>query len=381
VLRAEHPSLEYAVAIIDIAMKFAREFRDALRDYPESWVEAAIPYGVLKKCLKSVSLELQSFGLDADTLRQLLDAQATSSTGGSVPIARYNLDGNHLLGILATLGSYFADMAVGDESGPRPRLTVLVQFQDGLVVDAKLSKSSKAFLRSLAAKEDLTVSPEGSRRGSAATTAGEYVFPATMESPLRHSVSRKGGLGPANFAPSASSIHSTDLTWDSQPRMVEIPLRCDEDFFRLIDADIATLDGLERVEEAAMTSDVKAIAQEVTQVTKPTKYSKSDLSRWRDIFELYLDAQVFFSTHEQDHGARSSSRAVQQLDFFENEVRRRDIIRQFKLKLSHAAYERFIGLNHKLLQNLKFQEINRIALMKILKSMKFPLRLAYPTMD
>jgi E3 ubiquitin-protein ligase BAH len=37
-------------------MKFAREFRDALANegFPARWVQHAVPYGELKKCLKKV---------------------------------------------------------------------------------------------------------------------------------------------------------------------------------------------------------------------------------------------------------------------------------------------------------------------------------------
>jgi E3 ubiquitin-protein ligase BAH len=37
-------------------MKFAREFREALASegFPARWVQQAVPYGALKKCLKKV---------------------------------------------------------------------------------------------------------------------------------------------------------------------------------------------------------------------------------------------------------------------------------------------------------------------------------------
>lgn len=47
-------------------------------DFPPHWVEHAIPYGQLKKCLKKVQRELQDLGLDPETLRALLDPDPTS---------------------------------------------------------------------------------------------------------------------------------------------------------------------------------------------------------------------------------------------------------------------------------------------------------------
>ena len=54
-------------------MKFAREFQEALRreGFPPHWVESAIPYGQLKKCIKKVQRELADLGLDSVTLSQL----------------------------------------------------------------------------------------------------------------------------------------------------------------------------------------------------------------------------------------------------------------------------------------------------------------------
>jgi hypothetical protein len=42
-------------------MKFAREFREALANegFPAHWVQHAVPYGELKKCLKKVRTAVQ----------------------------------------------------------------------------------------------------------------------------------------------------------------------------------------------------------------------------------------------------------------------------------------------------------------------------------
>lgn len=90
--------------------------------------------------------------------------------------------------------------------------------------------------------------------------------------------------------------------------------------------------------------------------------------RWRELFEIYLEAGVFFSTHEQDHGARDSTTAARQLQWFQKEVIRKDLVSSFKLPSSHQALNRFVEINIMLLRNLKFQEINQKAISKILKS-------------
>jgi len=54
----------------------------------------------------------------------------------------------------------------------------------------------------------------------------------------------------------------------------------------------------------------------ITEVTTPSKFSKTDLYRWRQLFDIYLEARIFFSTRECDHGSRNSSAALAQLKWF-----------------------------------------------------------------
>ena len=63
-------------------MKFGHQFQEALKrdDFPQHWVKSAIAYGQLKKCIKKVQGELSSLGLDAQTLKQLLQAVENGSS-------------------------------------------------------------------------------------------------------------------------------------------------------------------------------------------------------------------------------------------------------------------------------------------------------------
>lgn len=84
-------------------MKFAHEFKNALEreGFPPHWIETAVPYSQLKKCIKKVERELSSFGLDNDTLRQLLPSNNDATKGynprngsGNGPVAfQYDFEG------------------------------------------------------------------------------------------------------------------------------------------------------------------------------------------------------------------------------------------------------------------------------------------------
>lgn len=83
-------------------MKFAHEFKDALEreGFPPHWIESAIPYGQLKKCIKKVKRELESFGLDSQTLGLLIPrSREKDDCGFDIPLVafRYNFTGEQTL--------------------------------------------------------------------------------------------------------------------------------------------------------------------------------------------------------------------------------------------------------------------------------------------
>ncbi|KAK9441254.1 uncharacterized protein G6M90_00g042470 [Metarhizium brunneum] len=304
-------------------MKFARDFKETLanQDFPPHWVTRAIPYGQLKKCLKKVQRELRDLGLDPETLRALLDPTTTS------PVAlQYHLK-------TATNSNFV-----------QPKLTVYVHLQDGVAVDASLTPTSRGFFERVAA--EIRSDPMG--------LAGTHADTQSTET-----------------SPVLASGHDADRQADGNDHnmyeTVEVPLVFDAEFFDMLQSDVNNLDALQTEEEGKMTAEVVELGKEVSFVCRTSRFSKSDLARWRRIFELYLDAEVFFGTHERDHGTRSSQMALKQLQWFQAEVEKGHLARDFKLRESRMAFSRFVNLNLSLLKNLQFQELNKLAIVKILK--------------
>lgn len=307
-------------------MKFAQEFKKALqRDgYPQTWIDSAIPYGQLKKCLKQVTKELQDLGLSKETLAELA-APHTATSSSSIPTDlgfAYQLDGssNHL----------------------RPRLTVFVQLKNGQAVDARLSPATRTFLQNIAARESIHQSP--------------VVQPAVIDPSCATTVpvsSEQRGEG------------SCRDTSDSEVQQVEVPLVFDEKFFNILQTDVSNLDILQKREEEHLKKEIQSLGQEIAKVTKPKgRKGKDDLVKWRQIFELYLESAVFFSTREMDHGERSSTQALVQLQLFQDKVLERKLTQGLR---SREAFTKFLNINTLLLSHLKFQELNKLAVSKILK--------------
>ncbi|KAK8044872.1 hypothetical protein PG993_004896 [Apiospora rasikravindrae] len=307
-------------------MKFAQEFKKALQreGFPQRWIDSAIPYGQLKKCLKKVTRELETIGLDRDTLAQLAASQTSAGDLGF----HYDLDGEPF-----------------NSKHLRPRLTIFVHLKDGVVVDAKLSPATRDFLEKVAI-------------GRAEQQAQPAISP---------DVDHESSASDDNDAP-VSDTDCVSVT-PCPVRQVEIPLVFDGEFFDILQNDVFELDTLQGEEAERLKGEIASLGRTMTRTTRPAngKKARDDMARWREIFELYLDARIFFSTRESDHGARTAAQALKQLQWFQQEVLQRKHVQNLKLSASREAFTMFLNLNAMLLQNLKFQEINQLAVTKILK--------------
>ncbi|EHK23219.1 uncharacterized protein TRIVIDRAFT_148805 [Trichoderma virens Gv29-8] len=314
-------------------MKFAHDYKQSLasQGFPPHWVAHAIPYGQLKKCLKKVQRELQELGLDAETLRALLDPNTDS------PVAlNYSLNPSSSSKLV------------------RPKLTVNIHLHEGNIIDASLAPTTRHFFEKIASG----FAPDSSE------SEGET-------KPV--DISRAETSDEGTRATPQTVINGNGAGHEKHD-IIEVPLVSDGVFFDILQSDLGGLDALQATERDQLKKEVKEIGKQVSQVSRPTRFSKSDLDHWRHIFELYLDAEVFFATHEQEHGARSSQKALQQLQWFQNQVQKQQLVASFKLAESRSAFSKFLELNLTLLKHLQFQELNMLAISKILK--KFDKRTA-----
>lgn len=312
-------------------MKFARDFRESLasQDFPAHWLEHAIPYGPLKKCLKKIIQELHDLGLDPETLQSLSDPE------NKTPLAlRYRLN---------------TDCQI-----IRPTLTVDVRLKGKEIVDASLNPASRIFFEKIAA--ELAPARGRSLSGHAAASGDQDV--ATDS---RFEDGRAG--------PEPGVVDHGDC------ETVEVPLVFDSQFFRMLHTDVSGIDGLQEQEQQRMNQEITNLGQELALVTKPSRFHRTDLEPWRHILELYVEAEVFFATREQAHGTRSSQNALKQLKWFQDQVEKEEYAKKFKLRPSQAAFGRFLRLNASLVKYLQFRELNQLAVRKILK--KFDKRTSF----
>ena len=254
---------------------------------------------------------------------------------------------------------------------PRPHLFIVVDAGSGNAIDAGLTEATKDYLRLLIRQR---ASPE-SERGRDSINGTQSIAEAASTAP--DETHCDGSIEGASTAlwDSVLQGRTTDAGVNPSeqelvPQRIEVPLTFDSEFFRLLTRQITGLDRLQEAEQEQLNLSIPSLGHMVSHATTPRRFSssKSDLSRWRQVFELYTEANIFFSTTELDHGARTAATAAKQLQWFTDEVNKRKLARQFKNNESPTAFEMFVGLNVHLVRNLRFQEVNRTAMFKILKS-------------
>ncbi|KAK9390163.1 hypothetical protein V1515DRAFT_628950 [Lipomyces mesembrius] len=112
---------------------------------------------------------------------------------------------------------------------------------------------------------------------------------------------------------------------------------------------------------------VNIISRRLPRVVSPLG-KKIDLYAWHEIFRLHIDADIFFSSLEQDQGERRVIQAHERFTWFMDKVRQTNVIHRLKSPESKAIFELFWELNLTLLQSAECQELNQISPIKISKT-------------
>lgn len=132
-------------------------------------------------------------------------------------------------------------------------------------------------------------------------------------------------------------------------REIVINLEYDSEFFALLNQALSALTELMTAEKTAFMASVKDLAAIVTQTSSPSK-NKSDMYAWREVFSLWVEAEIFEGEGERDRGERAIQEIERRLKWFVDQVGRRKLAKKMKSKDSRKALERFVSLNQELLQ-------------------------------
>jgi E3 ubiquitin-protein ligase BAH len=323
-------------------MKFGQEFKTALRnsDFPPEWTASAISYSQLKKCINRLSDELKQVGLDPKTLNKLLrhvdEYNATADAEDKFRPFEYILSAG------STSRTF------------EPKLLFCIDDATGALHRAQLDTETKDKLQMLAAAtgiSELSVFEDGDHECDAHGDAPEASTDpqTTMTSAITNDSSRSGH------------------------RTIAVPLTSDVEFFTKLTTELSGLETLQEKENRRMNTEIHDLARQITHVTDPDrKANKKLLTVWRQIFQLYVEEDIFFGQTERDHSARNAQEATARFQHFTEKVDKAGLVGSIKKKESQAALNMFFHINRELLQALRFGEINTTAMTKILKSESSP---------
>ena len=319
-------------------MKFGQEYSDTLarENFPQHWRDSAIEYKHLKKCIKKIHRELQSIGLDSNTLSHLTEwVQPPDSKQNG---ARH-----------ADKGYYSASLPALDSVPEEftPHLRVLVDSQTGRPLDATLAPETRETFRGLARHEMVAKG----RRGS---LGGAVQRPQTRKS---------------------SVVSESEVDEVQTARWVQVPLASAKDFFNLLEPRLQELETLRKAETAKLEAEILDLGDAVENVVQPVRegfeakrdVSYRDLYFWREMFRLYMEKPIFYAETEVRRGALTFSEAKSRLQAYDTQLRDTGLLAKMKTSAAKQAARDFLDLNVDILKVMHFQEMNSRAMTKILK--------------
>jgi hypothetical protein len=126
-------------------------------------------------------------------------------------------------------------------------------------------------------------------------------------------------------------------------------LNSDSAFYQVLISALRCLAEHQAKVQEEFTQTVQQLNLDISNVSQPwsSKTGKSDLYAWRQIFQMWVDGQIFESTIEKDRGERSVEDSEAKLTEFANKVVKEGLGdgRTLQRKESRDALERFLQIN------------------------------------
>lgn len=147
---------------------------------------------------------------------------------------------------------------------------------------------------------------------------------------------------------------------------LKISLLQDSKFFQVLYDEIEDLDKFKEERETEITKDVENLANNIGSVAAP-KIKKSDMYIWREIFQFYIESEIFFSTVEREAGEINIEVSRERYFKFLQHLHETKIVTKFQQKQSFLAFEKFKQMNFEVMKISNYQTFNNMAVRKILK--------------
>ncbi|KAI5956410.1 hypothetical protein KGF54_000885 [Candida jiufengensis] len=374
-------------------MKFAKTLERSLidEDIPEEWVEAAIQYKSLKKCINKVVNELKFLGLEQNKLKLLINDKEIDidDTNTNNPIvAQYtlhkaSLNSHDIIPILKIILDFSDDKNITNDNINKICQEVKNKIE-GLLNEDNSSSDDNNDEKIIELKEqnDGEIKVVSSREGSLSPPMKASTSPPLdpITSPTSSPEVQQQSQQPQaelTAVPTPLKLNTDENSISIEKRLeklnieephtkkreINIILNSDSKFFKMLDEELNVLDNLRKTEEDKIIGEITKISENMNL----SKMKQADLYKWRELFKIYLDSEVYFKYNELNYKQKNNEQIVSSLNQFMNNVNKSGILTQFKKKSSIVTFNQFISMNFHLLKMLKFQTINTEALRKILK--------------
>ncbi|KAF8175404.1 SPX domain-containing protein [Mycena galopus ATCC 62051] len=343
-------------------MHFSKTYLQLLQACPPELRENAVDYRQLKKLINQLVAELESLGLGPTVLQDLLKS--------------------------------------GEERGADEGISTRLEYQFN-IASGRIEPRLRLWVNPPRAPSPLTKSHVKEVQDAEDTESDSS---SDSQADLRLSVQDLGQDG----TPTGSEIEidMADDPNEEESRFVKIiPLVSDSAFFELLVAALRRLSEQLGTVHAQFVKTLAELTRTVSDAARPVSSTsrafkaqsalnsdgggvrgdvlsrKSDLYTWREIFQLYVESEVFESVNELHPGERTIEEAETRLTQFTERVAARNLSDGHRLKLpqSRRALESFLQLNVFILNVKRFEFANAEATRKILK--KRAKRTALPATD
>ncbi|KAG7699477.1 hypothetical protein KL930_001891 [Ogataea haglerorum] len=148
--------------------------------------------------------------------------------------------------------------------------------------------------------------------------------------------------------------------------VLTVSLHEDTLFFQTLYEELEELKRFGEEQEHELVNTVENLATVIGKVGSPNT-RKNDMYVWREIFQMYIESEVFFSTRERSSGRVDVAVSRKRLSDFVAHVNETKVLKRLRQRNSLAAFATFKEMNFLIIKVANYQAINSMAVQKILK--------------
>ncbi|CAG8445210.1 897_t:CDS:10 [Acaulospora morrowiae] len=308
-------------------MKFGKVLQHEIEDIPSEWRPFLIQYKTHKKCILKIVQELNEIGMSHDILKEMFKAAEG-----------YKLE--------YTFAS--------DKAHVRPCIKLDLDDCE------HISKSQLSTFTQLAGKSHASFSKYDNCSVS--------TLSSTLSDDSETSATSNGFLFDDHHSEQVTDNEEVVVLMEKflkkLPMTLCIELESDGEFFDILFEEISQLNRLQQKNQEQFCDRLEKLRPLLIDATSPYK---ADMYVWREILQLYTQAEIFFGNIETDRKARSYEVSQEQFDRFVEELNKHRLQKKLRNPSSKIAFEEFIKLNRELVAMKHFQFMNQVAMSKILK--------------